>query len=108
MYLTYKTGVGGIGVLYSHLHLSHPLQEISPDTIKWLISTSTTDTGNKMDLYVQVGKDGTKYAAEQIRHDKKPGNDLLGTWERTGTETVSTSRLEGIDVSYTKHTGYST
>jgi hypothetical protein len=94
------TGVGGnTNIFYSHLHLSHPSQQHSSvDEIKWLIKEEKTIYGTLRNLYVQLGPEGTEYSIERVSVDKKPGSDLIGTWERKGT--VSISRLERINVIY--------
>lgn len=104
--LTYVTEAdGNIDIFYSHLHLSHPSQQGSQvNTIKWLTKSLTyQDYGYKPnELYVEIKE--TEHWVAQLRPNEKPGNDLLGTWERE--KTVSISRLEGIDFSYTQRISY--
>src|SRR6266550_1163641 len=52
----------------------------------------------------KVEPEGTEYSVDGVMVHKKLGSDLIGTWERKGT--VSISRLEGIDVIYIPWTSY--
>ncbi|KAF8346196.1 hypothetical protein F5887DRAFT_125690 [Amanita rubescens] len=79
---------------------SESKQHSSVDKIKWLIKEEKSMYGALRYLYVKVGPEGTEHKIDNtVTADKKPGSDLIGTWERTGT--VSLSRLERIDVIYT-------
>lgn len=91
MYLTYMTGIGGdIDILHSRPHLSHPSQpHNSPvNEITWLIK-NTEDLNHPpiKKLFVKVG-DNT-IDVDTLEVVKAPGSDLVGTWERKATVSIS-------------------
>ncbi|KAF8330109.1 hypothetical protein F5887DRAFT_1002135 [Amanita rubescens] len=52
--------------------------------IKWLIKDAKTEHGSFQQLCVEIG--GTTIDnVHSLTVDKKPGSDLVGTWERRGT-----------------------
>ncbi|KAF8729235.1 hypothetical protein AX14_006311 [Amanita brunnescens Koide BX004] len=64
---------------------SKPTQGSQVNTIKWLTKSLTyQDYGYKPnELYVEIKE--TEHWVAQLRPNEKPGNDLLGTWEREKT-----------------------